>query len=60
MYGSHPKGMPTAFTQSKVLTIFEWMQKRQRAQEEAKAAMNHATAQMAKRLNYKFTPFQQG
>jgi hypothetical protein len=23
MYGSHPKGMPTAFTQSKVPTIFE-------------------------------------
>jgi hypothetical protein len=36
------------------------MQKRQRAQEEAKAAMDHAAAQMAKRLNHKFTPFQQG
>jgi hypothetical protein len=44
MYGSHPKEMPTSFTQSKVLTIFEWMQKRQCAQEEAKAAMNHAAA----------------
>jgi hypothetical protein len=52
--------MPTAFTQSKVLTIFEWMQKQQRVQKEAKAAMNHATAQMAKRLNHKFTLFQQG
>jgi hypothetical protein len=36
------------------------MQKRQRVQEEAKAAMDHAAAQMAKRLNHKFTPFQQG
>jgi hypothetical protein len=60
MYRSHLKGMPTAFTQSKVLTIFEWMQKQQHVQEEAKAAMDHAAAQMAKRLNYKFTPFQQG
>jgi hypothetical protein len=57
MYGSHPKGMPTAFAQSKVSTIFEWMQKRQCVQEEAKAAMDHAAAQMAKRLNHKFIPF---
>jgi hypothetical protein len=36
------------------------MQKRQRAQEEAKAAMDYVAAQIAKRLNHKFTPFQQG
>jgi hypothetical protein len=36
------------------------MQKQQRVQEEAKAAINHAAAQMVKRLNHKFTPFQQG
>jgi hypothetical protein len=36
------------------------MQKRQHAQEEAKAVMDYAAAQMAKRLNHKFTPFQQG
>jgi hypothetical protein len=60
MYKSHPKRMPTAFTQLKVPTIFKWMQKQQHVQKEAKAAIDHAAAQMAKRLNHKFTPFQQG
>jgi hypothetical protein len=36
------------------------MQKQQCVQEEAKAAMDHAAAQMVKRLNHKFTLFQQG
>jgi hypothetical protein len=27
IYRSHSKGMPTTFTQSKVPTIFKWMQK---------------------------------
>jgi hypothetical protein len=36
------------------------MQRQQQAQEEVKAAIDHMAAQMAKRLNHKFTLFQQG
>ena len=56
MYGSHPRLVPTAFPRSKVPSVQEWLLKRLKAREEANAAMDLATSQMAARFHRKFTP----
>lgn len=60
MYRSHPKGLPTAYARSRVPSVNEWLRIRGKAHEEAKSALEYATAQMARRLNRKFTPFHEG
>lgn len=59
MYGSHPKGLPTSYARSRVPSVNEWLQIREKAHEEAQSALEHATAQMAKQLNQRFSPFQE-
>ncbi|GJF00924.1 hypothetical protein PsYK624_172280 [Phanerochaete sordida] len=60
MYGSHPIALPMQFVKSKVPSIQEWLRKRQRAQEEAGAALEYATAQMATHVCRHSQPFKEG
>lgn len=60
MYGLNPRLLPTVLPRSKVPSIEEWLQKHARAQEEANATLDYATATMASRLHCKFKPFEKG
>lgn len=59
MYGSYLKGLPTSYAHSRVSLVNEWLWIREKAHEKAQSALEHATAQMAKRLNQGFSPFQE-
>lgn len=60
MYGSHLKAIPTAFPCTQVPTIQEWLLAKQKAREEANAALDHAVMRMFSRLYRKFSPFEVG
>lgn len=60
MYRSHPRAIPTAFPRSKVPTVKQWLLLKQKAREEANAALDHTVLRMSSRIYRKFQPFKKG
>ena len=59
-YRLNPKAIPLLFPKTKVPSIQEWLLKKQRAQQEANAALDHSVAKMSLNIFKKFQPFEQG
>ena len=60
MYGSHPKAFTNEYPRTRVPTVEEWILAKQKANEEAQAALELAQTRMAGRFRHSFTPFREG